>query len=59
LFLIRRGHAFAAAETVKNFGFDGTTAFCLSSFGLPGGKMHKDTARNGRSVTPAKPAKPE
>jgi hypothetical protein len=28
--------------------FDGITTFCLSSYGLPDGKMHKETARNGR-----------
>jgi len=32
----------------KNMFFDGITTFCLSPFGLPGGKTHGETARNGR-----------
>ena len=43
----------------KNLFFDGITALCLSSFGLPSGKAHKETARSGRSVTPDEPAQPD
>ncbi len=32
---------------VKNQFFDGITAFCLSSFGLPGGKKHAEPAPYG------------
>jgi hypothetical protein len=39
--------------------FDGLTVLCLSSFGLPGGKEHRETARSGRSVPPDEPAQPE
>jgi hypothetical protein len=42
----------------KNLFFDGITALCLSLFGFPGGKEHRETARSGQSVTPDEPAQP-
>jgi len=38
-------------ETVQKLVFDGITALCLSPFGFPGGKEHKETALNGRSYS--------
>jgi len=49
----------SALRPSKNLFFDGTTVFCLSPFGLPGGKTHRGTARNGRSVAAAEPPQPE
>jgi len=48
-----------ALRPSKNQFFDGITALCLSSFGLPDGKEHRETALNGRSVVPDEPAQPE
>jgi hypothetical protein len=46
-------------EIVKKLFFDGITALCLSLFGPPGGKEHREIAQNRRSVVPDEPAQPE
>jgi len=43
----------------KNQFFDGVTTFCLSPFGLPGGKTHRETALKGDRTAPDEPAQPE
>jgi len=43
----------------KNEFFDGVTTFCLSPFGLPGGKTHGEIAQTGRSVASDQPTQPE
>jgi hypothetical protein len=50
---------FPARATVKPPALNGTTALDLPHFGSSGGKVRRETARNGRSVTPDKPVRPE
>ncbi len=50
---------FPARATVKTPALNGTAALDLPHFGSSGGKARRETARNGRSVTPDKPVRQE
>ncbi|HQQ40192.1 MAG TPA: hypothetical protein PLR57_01670 [Clostridia bacterium] len=45
--------------TIKNEFLMEEPLFASRPLGLAGGKEHRETARNGRSVAPDEPAQPE